>query len=125
MDRLLTDSCKSGCRSWFRVPRNYCPPIVSEDYSPRVLRTRPIFLGPPSRISATVGGLGMIYEYNGVEEERLGININIPVLRLSKFVGTRSWSLWPASSIPRNFGVRLLSAIGNSSSSLLCPSYLT
>ena len=47
--------------------------------------------GPPSRISAAAGGFAMLYEYNGVEEKQLGLNINLPILRFFKFVGAKSW----------------------------------
>ena len=47
--------------------------------------------GPPSRISAAAGGCALLYEFNGIEEKQLGLNINLPVLRWFKFVGARSW----------------------------------
>ena len=33
----------------------------------------------------------MLYEYNGVEENQLGFNIDAPVLRWFKLVGAKSW----------------------------------
>ena len=48
-------------------------------------------VGPPSKISAAAGGFAMLYEYNGVDEKQLGLNMSLPVLRWFKFVGARSW----------------------------------
>jgi len=69
------------------LPRKPTDLVIGSSRVADVLST----VGPPSRISATAGGFAMLYEYNGVEENQLGININVPVLRLFKFVGAKSW----------------------------------
>ncbi len=60
---------------------------VGESHLRDVLQT----VGPPSKISAAAGGYAMLYEYNGIDERQLGLNLSLPVLRWFKFVGAKSW----------------------------------
>jgi hypothetical protein len=88
----LVGAVTSGC-SHLTSEVGRSLPLKPEDLSVGQSHNRDVLreLGPPSRISATAGGFAMLYEYNGVEENQLGFNIDAPVLSWFKIVGAKSW----------------------------------